>query len=135
MTQQEKNILICQYLGEKPRRMWRVWYNREKDFGATSLPSRDVALELISREKNSWIVLAYPDDYQFSEPEEYDDWNNNTNYFCNLEAIKKAAYELPNNGTRLEFIETLANIQTKYHPFFCSSEEWAEAFGQTLKLW
>ena len=58
-----------------------------------------------------------------------------TDYFQNLEGIKSLAFALPNDGTRRRFIETLAGIQSKYHPFFCSAAEWAEAYGQTLKLW
>lgn len=115
--------------------MWRVWYNKEKDFGATHFQTKEDALKHIEREKTSWITLAYPDDYEFCEPEEYDEWGGVVNYFYNLEAIKDAAYNLPNDGTRLRFVETLAGIQTKYHPFFCSSEEWAEAYGLTLGLW
>lgn len=74
MTEEKQNIAIYKLLGYKPRRMWRLWYNKDKNWGSLCLESREEALERIEEEKTRWPFTDYPEEYEFSEPEEYDDW-------------------------------------------------------------
>ncbi|MBV6513847.1 MAG: hypothetical protein FMNOHCHN_03403 [Ignavibacteriaceae bacterium] len=33
MTEEKQNIAIYKLLGFEPRKMWRVWYNKDKSYG------------------------------------------------------------------------------------------------------
>lgn len=76
MTEEKQNIAIYKLLGYKPRRMWRYWYNKDKNWGALCLESREEVLKIIKEEKTHWPFIDYPEEYEFSEPEEYDDWHD-----------------------------------------------------------
>lgn len=114
-TQDEKRILIAQACGWKfhpPTAHLYSEHEKSKAIMCWVRPGNDY-----------WQMECVPD------------------YFNDLNAIVSEARKLPNDGTSLRFIETLAVIQTDYHPFFSTAEffstaaEWSEAFGLTLNLW
>ena len=136
LTQFDKNILLNQYMGAKPRRMWRVWYNKEKDYGAIGFFNREDAE--ISAQKTSeyhkeckWVEF-----YQISEPEEYDDWYDAVNYFGDYDACHELEETLFKRGdwSACVYEEILQKMTTSW-AWHATEEQRAEAAGQTLKLW
>lgn len=56
-------------------------------------------------------------------------------YLGDLSEMAQAERRLPNDGTRLRYVEELATLQTDHHPFFSTAKERAEAFLRALNLW
>lgn len=84
MTEERQNILIYKLLGYQPVKSWRFFYDREKSRGPFGFRTKKDALEAIERDRNSWPYSQYPQEYEFSEPEEYDDWFHCPNVDLNL---------------------------------------------------
>ncbi len=69
-----------------------------------------------------------------SAPEPYDADAPIPNYSGDLNVIVDAARSLPDNGTRLRYVDELAGLQTKHHPFFSTAEQCAEAYCRAVKI-
>lgn len=137
LTQSDKNILLNQYMGEKPRRMWRVWYNKERDFGAICIRTLEEAKLTAERELrwfNEWEEPA--ENFFISEPEEYDDWSHAVNYFGDYNACHELEETLFKRGdwSACVYEEILQKMTTSW-AWHATEKQRAEAAGQTLKLW
>lgn len=138
MTEEKQNIAIYKLLGYQPRKMWRFWADKDKTYGYLSLPSKEEALKRIEEEKNSWFYKEYKSEYEFSEPEEYDDWYDLPNVGLNL--MNRAENEWFHETTSWEaYRDKLIEVRTPArHPESCISadaEERREALLKTLNLW
>lgn len=140
LTQSEKNILLNQYMGEKPRRMWRVWYNKERDYGSISIPTRQEAERYaIVEERFLKEIGESPENYLISEPEEYDDWSHAINYFNNFDAVHEFEKELTNDqhtNFRKQLGEVVGDVVLFSRKFTsATASQRAEALGLALNLW
>lgn len=137
MTKEKQNIAIYKILGYEPRKRWRFWVDKQKSYGEMSILSKAEAVSRIKFCKCLWPYSEYPEEYEFSEPEEYDDW-----------------YDLPSIDLDLlhKAVETLSAEQIQaYHeelqdmfPFSMHSptpaisaklEDRRKALLKTLNLW
>lgn len=83
----ELNQRICEWLGIKPRRRWRVFYDAERLHGSCDMSTREDALRRIAIEKENAEQFGILSDYEFSEPEEYDDWSEAPNHIKGESAL------------------------------------------------
>lgn len=139
MTEEKQNIAIYKLLGFEPRKMWRVWYNKDKSHGSCSLPSREEALKRIEIEKTSWGYKKWIEEYEFSEPEEYEDWFHCPQVDLDLlHGAEKIIYEQRDWIEWLGYCNKLLEVKKSIHLDQCihaDVKERREALLKTLNLW
>lgn len=74
MTEEKQNIAIYKLLGYQPVKSWKFYHDKEKTRASLGFRTKRDALEWMEGEKNSWPYTQYPQEYEYSEPEEYEDW-------------------------------------------------------------
>lgn len=84
MTNDEINAAIAELLGITPKRMWRVWYDAERQHGSIRIPTRSEAVDRASHEIEYSKRMGY--ELVVSDPEEYDEWQDIPNYHGSLDA-------------------------------------------------
>lgn len=135
MTEEKQNIAIYKLLGYKPRRMWRYWYNKKRDYGSICNRTKEEALEIIKEEKTRWPFTDYPEEYEFSEPEEYDDWYDLPS--VDLDLIQKVKESLTFNQ-QTEYVASLMRLFKDFpmtNAFLAGEKEQKEALLRALNLW
>lgn len=144
MTEEKQNIAIYKLLGYEPRKAWRVWYDKDKTFGSIGYSCKEDALNRIKIEKTQWPYTQYPEEYKFSEPEEYDDWGGLPE--VNLDLLNKVEMKLAPYPSQEEsrYIMTLTKICNASHEdsrievlriASASIKQRREALLKTLNLW
>jgi hypothetical protein len=118
MTEEKQNIAIYKLLGYKPVKSWKFYHDKEKTRASLGFRTKRDALERMEREKNSWPHTQFPQEYEFSEPEEYEDWS-----YCpqvDLDLLHKVE-------------KTLLPERLRTYTELCESDNFA--FGKELDLW
>lgn len=133
MNPSEINQAIAEALGIKPKRMWRVWYDAERQHGSICIPTFKEAIERKAKELESAQRLNYQ--VEVSEPEEYDEWEDAPDYHGDLNAIAQAERTLREPEKR-RYIERLAHSMpsTKY-TVCATAPQRCEAFLKCKGLW
>lgn len=139
LTQQEKNVRIAERLGVRPRRMWRFWYNAERDHGSTFIHDEATAKlqwqNQVRRWNTEWLGPCL-----ISEPEEYDDWSHAEDYFTDLNTCAEMKATLPIDKTK-DFCAAVAQLNNCAEVGYwwaissATAAQEAEAFGLTVGLW
>ncbi len=143
MTEEKQNIAIYKFLGYQPVKSWRFFHDREKSRGPFGFRTKKDALEAIERDKNSWPYTQYPQEYEFSEPEEYDDWFHCPNVNLDLlNMLEKKAYDDNPAGFSFSYNEYLTQVTSKSHDpleynwnWHAKASQRREALLKALGLW
>lgn len=141
MTEEKQNIAIYKLLGYQPVKSWRYYHDKEKTCGPLGLRTKKDALEAIERAKNSWPYTQFPLEYEFSEPEEYEDWYDLPS--IDLDFLRDAEKCLLTSDRLTDAYETnLCDIvwfKQDFHNIFkaINAPKFArkEALLKTLNLW
>ena len=135
MTEEKQNIAIYKLLGFEPRKMWRVWYNKDKSYGLCYIPSKEEALKRIEIEKASWRCEEYPKEFEFSEPEEYEDWSCCPKVDLDLLYEAEDAYITSNNSETYDANLCLAMKNEPDYTWHANVSQRKKALLKTLNLW
>lgn len=92
-------VMVAEAVGDKPRKMYRVWYDAEKQHGVVMIKSLDEANEARDRMLGDVHLWGTNPD-EVSQPEEYDEWDHVPDYTDDLNAIAQAVAGLSNNEHR-----------------------------------
>ncbi len=145
MTEEKQNIAIYKLLGYKPVKSWKFYHDKEKTRASLGFRTKRDALEWIEREKNSWPYTQFPQEYEFSEPEEYEDWS-----YCpqvDLDLLNRIELEIIPQTHRIQYALTPEFISKGrkndlnnfgFDPFICHTakiKHRRESILKTLNLW
>ena len=115
--------------------MWRVWYNKEKSYGSCHIHSKEEAFKRVEEEKKSWYYSEFKDEYEFSEPEEYEDWNDFPS--VDLDLIQRVKNSLTFDQ-QTEYVASLMRLFKDFpmtNAFLAGEKEQKEALLRALNLW
>lgn len=77
------NRMLAELRGIEPRKLWRFFYDAERQHGAIAITSKEEAER--AREKNVAFYESLGVPTVASEPEEYDDWSHAPRYSQSLD--------------------------------------------------
>lgn len=100
-TDEQMRIAIAEACGVQPKRMWRVWYDAERQHAAICIPTKNQAIERAAQEEAIAVMLGYP--LTISQPEEYDEWDDAPDYLNSLDAMHSAEITLTKEQRRLHW--------------------------------
>lgn len=86
MSPDDMRVEMALLDGRKPKRMWRVFYDKERQHAAICISTREEALHRLKHETESSKSYGW-DTSEFSEPEEYDEWEDAPDYLNSLDAV------------------------------------------------
>jgi len=145
MTIEKQNIAIYKLLGYKPVKAWRFYTDKERQNGYLSLRSKDEAMQRIAIDKINWPYTEYPQDYEFSEPEEYEDWSCCPHIDIDmLNVIEKQIIESGESSFYWFFLRQILDFSDTESDWTCNDFIKAaaakisvrkEAILKTFKLW
>jgi hypothetical protein len=134
MNKEKQRIAIAKACGVLPKRMWRVWYDSEKQHGSICIKTKQEAVDRASQEKDAAIRLGYA--VSISEPEEYDEWEDVPNYIGDLNSMAEAEMIL---FDRIDWsvcnYDRYLGVATSSWKWNATAAQRAEAFLKTLGLW
>lgn len=113
LSDEEANVRLAILRGIEPRKMWRFWYDAERQHGAIMIRSKRDAEESRQREIATQKRL-FNEDITPSEPEEYDDYNHAPRYCSSLDECAKVEAGLTDEQ-RHEYFE-------RYLPAFSGAQ-------------
>lgn len=138
LTREEKRVLIAKHCGIKPKRMWRVYFDADRESASVRIRTYEEAIERKRIEDNRSIGYGWK--VESSEPEQYDEWEDAPRYFTDLNAAHEMEMALVGDLEKLHSDVATCQRWMKYkallkHNIRATAEQRAECFGLAVGLW
>lgn len=142
MRDSAQNVLIAQFCGYKPRKMWKYDYSPDRDHWSGSYRTKQAAEQSRLNQVNLWDEELWGEPCRIQPVEEYDDWDHIPCYVGNLDEMANAEALLSlDDYQRYSDILCMLVAPENDPPLWrrnylsATSEQRAESLIRTLGLW